>query len=257
MQHGLSQRLHNALPQRWSWQTQVPRRPRRSTTPSRWPQKCGGRRTGPDKVYPDFYAHRPCSGRRAPWIRIAHASGANPARRGKFAAAKRTRMDSSCAGDIPPHDRLNVLWCTFSQHVGRLANGGCLSQWRTGNAGSHVHGWRGLSSETVAFTVFEIHHSANCQWVLRLGRDYPCLAGNEGRSLCGGNQVRPGGQARWWWFVDVVQGQQSHCGHQGCSSWGESSQSAHASDQVFDRRIRGQNDPVHVHGLGLSGAGLP
>jgi len=34
-------------------------------------------------------------------------------------------------------------------------------------------------------------------------------------------------------------------------------QSADPSDQVFHRGSRGQNDPVHVYGLGLPGSGLP
>jgi hypothetical protein len=39
-----------------------------------------------------------------------------------------TRVDPSCAGDIPPHDRLHVLRRPFSHYVGRVANGRCLSQ---------------------------------------------------------------------------------------------------------------------------------
>ncbi len=56
--------------------------------------------------------------------------------------------------------------------------------------------------------------------------------------------------------ADVVQSEQAHRGHPRRSHRGQPAQSAHPSDQVLHRRSGGQDDPVHVHGLGVPGAGL-
>jgi hypothetical protein len=37
---------------------------------------------------------------------------------------------------------------------------------------------------------------------------------------------------------------------------GQPAQSAHPPDPILHRGVRGQDDPVHVHGLGIPGAGL-
>jgi hypothetical protein len=54
----------------------------------------------------------------------------------------------------------------------------------------------------------------------------------------------------------VVQGQQAHRRHSRRAPGRESAQPAHPPDPVFHRGVRGQDDPVHVHGLGVPGAGL-
>ncbi|OQC18333.1 MAG: hypothetical protein BWX71_02850 [Deltaproteobacteria bacterium ADurb.Bin072] len=103
----------------------------------------------------------------------------------------------------------------------------------------------------------QIRNPPDRQRILRLGRDHPCAAGDEGGPLCHRDQVRAGRQARRRRPAHVVQGQQAHRGHTRCPGGREPPVAPNAPDQVFHRGVGGQDDPVHVHGMGIQGARVP
>ena len=125
------------------------------------------------------------------------------------------------------------------------------------DAGAHLHRRGRVPAPAAPEPVPEVRHPPDRVGVFRVGRDHPRHSPYEGRSLRRGDQVRPGRQARRRRVADVVQGQQTHRRHPRRAHGRQPAQPPHPPDPVFHRGGRGQDDPVHVHGLGVPGSGLP
>jgi ferredoxin len=227
------------------------------------PRRAGGgatirRPAGHDQVYPDFHADGSGPGCRPARIRTAHAFGAGAAAGAKPQIHGGKRVDTAGSGDLPAHDRRHVLRGAFPQHVGRASDGGGLPQRGTQHAGAHLHRRRRLPAAPAAksrflkYVILQIA-SGYFGWdeiihALPEMKEDPCAI-----EIKYGQGAKPGdGGLLMWYKVNQLDRR-----HPRCAPGGQPAQPADPPDPVFHRGIRGQNDPVHVHGLGLPGAGLP
>ncbi|MCK7491368.1 MAG: hypothetical protein MZW92_06395 [Comamonadaceae bacterium] len=185
------------------------------------PRRRGGRRNDPSavdarpaQVHPHLHAHRPGPRRGPSRIPDADAPGQDPARRRRPSR----KLGTTGTGWIPPvreiyplRHRQHVLRRPFAHHVGgarRWASPTSTRSWAcpcvmcTGEGGCPP---RLLRSRFLKYVILQI-----ASRLLRLGRDHPRPARDEGRPLRHRDQVRPGRQARRRRPAHVVQGQQAH-----------------------------------------------
>ena len=210
VQHGLPQQRDPAGAQRGRRQAALPHQQRRRPAPPRRPAQRAGELPRPDQVHPHLHADGPRTGRGPSRVRDADAPGPHPAPRGGPEVQPRKRVDPAREGDLPPRHRQHVLRSPVAHHVGGAPDGGGLPQRGAGHARADVHRRGRLPAPAAAVALPQVRHPPDRQRLLRLGRDHPRPARNEGRSLRRGDQVRPGSQARRRRPADVVQGQQPH-----------------------------------------------